>query len=131
MRKPPEAFARLGRALGGAVKDGGGPARWCFAGRCVPTTGVHYGARDKAQKHQGGGPKLTKHTGWSESQRSDVGGEVVRRRWAELRGPGAGALLRASDPLESTRNGSAEVHKWSRWPESHPPLEMVTISRGR
>ena len=94
MRKPPEAFARLGRALGGAVKDGGGPARWCFAGRCVPATGVHYGARDKAQKHQGGGPKLTKRTGWSESQRSDVGSEVVRRRWAELRGPGCGMLLR-------------------------------------
>ena len=53
MRKPPEAFARLGRALGGAVKDGGGPARWRFAGRCVPATGVHYGARDKAQKASG------------------------------------------------------------------------------
>ena len=51
MRKPPEAFLRLGKALGGAVKDGGGPARWRFAGRCVPTTGVHYGALDKAQKH--------------------------------------------------------------------------------
>ena len=118
MRKPPEAFARLGRALGGAVKEGAGPARWRFAGRCVPATGVHYGARDKAQKHQGGEPKLTKCAGWSVLQRSNVGGEVVRRRWAELRGPGAGALLRASDPLESTRSGSVEVHKWSRWPES-------------
>jgi hypothetical protein len=118
MRKPPEAFARLGRALGGAVKHGGGSARWRFAGRGVPATRVHYGARGKAQKHQGGGPKLTKCAGWSELQRSDVGGEVVRRRWAELRGPGAGALLRASDPPESTRSGAAEVHKGSRWPKS-------------
>ena len=75
MRKPPEAFARLGRALGGAVKDGGGPARWCFAGRCVPATGVHYGARDKAQKHQGGGPKLTKGEGRSGLQRRGVNGK--------------------------------------------------------
>jgi hypothetical protein len=92
MRKPPEAFARLGRALGGAVKDGGGPARWCFAGRCVPATGVHYGARDKAQKHQGGGPKLTKCTGWSESQRSDVGGESGgEARRGAMRGCWSGA----------------------------------------
>jgi len=109
MRKPPEAFARLGRALGGAVKDGGGPAQWRFTGRCVPATGVHYGARDKVQKHLGGGPKLTKRTGGSESQRSDVGGEVVRRRWAELRGPGCGMLLRASDPLQSVRRGAVKV----------------------
>ena len=69
MRKPPEAFARLGRALGGAVKDGGGPARWRFAGRCVPATGVHYGARDKAQKQEGVGAQLTEGSRWSDLQR--------------------------------------------------------------
>ena len=39
MRKPPEAIARLGRALGGACKNDGGSARWRFAGRGVPATG--------------------------------------------------------------------------------------------
>ena len=49
-----------------------------------------YKAYKLAHKQQGGGTKFTKGVGWSELQRSDVGGEVVRRRWAELRGPGAG-----------------------------------------
>ena len=45
MRKPPEAIARLGRALGGACKNDGGSARWRFAGRGVPATGVAYGVQ--------------------------------------------------------------------------------------
>ena len=45
-----------------------------------------YPAYKLAHKQQGGGTKFTNGAGWSGLQRSDVGGEVVRRRWAELRG---------------------------------------------
>ena len=52
-------------------------------------------------------------------QRSDVGGEVVRRRWAELRGSGAEVLLRASDLLELKRGVAAEAYKWSGRAKGH------------
>ena len=66
MRKPPEAIARLGRALGGACKNDGGSARWRFAGRGVPATGVAYGVQAMVKKHQGDGLNLTKGAGWPE-----------------------------------------------------------------
>ena len=78
-----------------------------------------YKAYKLAQKQQGGGTKLTKGAGWSELQRSDVGGEVMRRRWAELRGSGAEVLLRASDLLELKRGVAAEAYKWSGRAKGH------------
>ena len=66
-----------------------------------------YKAYKLAHKQQGGGTKFTKGAGWSELQRSDVGGEVVRRRWAELRGQGGLVVPLALGLLGSVRSDPA------------------------
>ena len=52
---------------------------------------------------------LTEARNGRERGAGGVVGEVRRRDVAEPRGPGAGVLLRASDPLESLRRGTAGV----------------------
>ena len=52
--------------LSGEIDGGGGAARWRFAGRGVPATGVAYGVQAMVKKHQGDGVKLTKGAGWPE-----------------------------------------------------------------
>jgi len=66
MRKPPVVIAGFSRVLGGACKNDGGSARWRFAGRGVPATGVAYGVQAMVKKHQGDGLNLTKGAGWTE-----------------------------------------------------------------
>jgi hypothetical protein len=66
-----------------------------------------YKAYKLAHKQTGGGMKFTKGAGWSELQRNDVGGEVVRRRWAELRGQGGLVVLLAPGLLGSVRGDPA------------------------
>ena len=65
-RKPLVGLTGFGRALGGACKNDGGSARWRFAGRGVPATGVAYGVQAMVKKHQGDGLNLTKGAGWPE-----------------------------------------------------------------
>ena len=90
-------------AAGAGLRDGGSPARvfWAMPG----ATG--YGNWRKGRRGLG-----------CSSPSSELDGEAVqgsrRRRgraaaMRELRGPGAGVLIRASDPLESLRRGTAGV----------------------
>ena len=98
------SWYKMARAAAGAgLRGGGSPARvfWAMLG----ATG--YGNWRKGRRCLG-----------CSSPSSELDGEAAqgsrRRRgraaaMRELRGPGAGVLLRASDPLESLRRGTAGV----------------------
>ena len=80
--------------------------------------------------------KFTKGAGRSELQRSDVGGEVGRRRWAKLRGPGAGRSSelripskRCGDVLRRCGGGQASRGSHRRREIARRP-KLLTGGRG-
>ena len=109
MRDPPVQFVRDFVVQDGSGSGRGGSARRRIAGASVlgDAGATGYGNWRKGRRGLG-----------CSSPSSELDGEAAqgsRRRRGRaaamggLRGPGAGVLLRASDPLESLRRGTAGV----------------------
>ena len=109
MRSPPGAFAGLGVARSRAGKGGGDPARGGATPNGVLDSGKGLQAMGASARERGDRGGAHQARNWAESWCSSAGGRIRAAALGKLRGPGAGLLLRASDPLESLRHGTAEV----------------------